>query len=153
MINLGYALSNPKCKRSWSFNSVWTCLFGHPDSNMEHTSFSNIVFVVLACYFVFIIHRSNTKLTDGNVGTMFGTINVKTVQEINLIDLSFLPAAKRAGQREQFVSHRLSVRPHLSLRICSINQQPITEVKQRWARLVVGWETTQLLKLSNIKPG
>ena len=36
--------------------------------------------VTLTCYFVFIIYKSNTKLTEEKIGTMFRTINVKTVQ-------------------------------------------------------------------------
>ena len=51
---------------------------------MDLMYFSNFVLVALSGYFVFIIHRSSTKLTDGNIGTMFRTIKDKTVQESKL---------------------------------------------------------------------
>ena len=47
---------------------------------MEDVSLRNLVTVILTCYFVFIVYMSNTKLSEENIGTMFRTINVKTVQ-------------------------------------------------------------------------
>ena len=49
-------------------------------NNMEEVSLKNLVMVILTCYFVFIIYESNTKWSRENIGTMFRTVNVKTVQ-------------------------------------------------------------------------
>ena len=47
---------------------------------MEDVFLRNLVMVTLTCYFVLIIYKSNTKLNEEKIGTMFGMINVKTVQ-------------------------------------------------------------------------
>ena len=49
-------------------------------NNMVEVSLRNLVMVILTCYFVFIIYESNTKWSKENIGTMFRTVNVKTVQ-------------------------------------------------------------------------
>lgn len=64
--------------------SVW----GHrhqEKTKMDQVSLSNFVSVAFMCYFGFIIYKSNTKLTEGNIGTIFRRINHKTVQERSII--------------------------------------------------------------------
>ena len=69
---------------------------------MKPMSLSNLVLAALSCYFVFIIYRSNTKLTDGNIGTMFRTINIKSVQ----VSLSLLSTSKLLNDLYSYFSIR-----------------------------------------------
>ena len=52
----------------------------------NNISFGKFIMVALTCYLAFVIFRAKDKLQSGNIGTLFSTVNQKTVQGLHKRD-------------------------------------------------------------------